>query len=164
MKDDEKKVSVPAVPRARTRGLLIQELSEELLVYDLDSNQAHCLNKTAALVWRHCDGKMTVSQIARVLENETKLRADDEVVLMAYHQLAKRQLMEDEIPTMWKATRINRREVMHRIGSAVAVSLPVVSSIIAPKAVEAANCLPSGQPCTSSAQCCSGVCNASSCS
>ena len=164
MKDDEKKVSVPAVPRARAKGLLTQELSEELLVYDLDNNQAHCLNKTAALIWKHCDGKMTVSQIASFLETETKLRADADVVLMACVQLAKSNLMEDQIPSMWKTPRLTRRDVMHRIGSALAVSLPVVSSIIAPKAVEAANCLTSGQPCTTSAQCCSGVCNAGSCS
>ncbi len=45
------------LPRARKEGLLIQELPEEVLVFDLSTAKAHCLNHTAALVWRRCDGK-----------------------------------------------------------------------------------------------------------
>ncbi len=163
MKGDKLKVIDSAVPRARTERLLIQELATELLVYDLDNNKAHCLNQTAALIWKLCDGKMTVSQIARALESETKLRADDEVVLMACHQLAKSQLLPGEIPSMSITRGMTRRDVIQGLGSAVAVSLPVVSSIIAPGAVQAATCRPPGQACTTGAQCCNGVCNAGTC-
>lgn len=157
------KVNGPVAPRARMERLLIQELADETLVYDLDRNEAHCLNQTAALVWRHCDGRRTVTQIARALENETKLRVNDEVVLMACHQLAKRHLMQDEISIMSIAAGITRRDVVQRIGWTVAVSLPVVSSIVAPDAVQAATCRPPGQACTTGAQCCNGVCNAGTC-
>ena len=157
------KISESVAPQARTDRLLIQELAEEILIYDLDTNKAHCLNQTAALVWEHCDGKTTITQIAKILETETNHIVDNEVVLMACHQLAKRQLLQGEMPYRAAWSRVSRREVIRRLGTAAAVSLPVVSSIIAPNAVEAANCLPSGQACTTSAQCCSGVCNAGSC-
>ena len=40
-------------PRARTEGLVVTELPDELLVYDLERHRAHCLNPTAALVFKH---------------------------------------------------------------------------------------------------------------
>jgi hypothetical protein len=43
-------------PEARKDGLVIQDLPEEILVYDLNTNKAHCLNQTAAYVWQACDG------------------------------------------------------------------------------------------------------------
>ena len=38
----------PLNPIARSNGLVVQEMPDEVLVYDLDSNKAHCLNETAA--------------------------------------------------------------------------------------------------------------------
>lgn len=157
------KVSDLPVPSARTERLLIQELQDELLVYDLASNKAHCLNQTAALVWTHCDGKLSVSQIASVLENETGSQVDDQVVLLACHQLATCKLLQGEVLAKSISSRLSRRDVIRRAGAAVAVSLPVVSSIVAPGAVQAATCIPSGRACTTGAQCCSSVCNAGTC-
>ncbi len=53
---------------------------------------------------------------------------------------------------------MSRREVMRRMGWASAVTLPLVTSIVAPTASQAATSFPSGFPCESSAQCCSGHC------
>ena len=38
-------------PIARHAGLVIQEMPDEVLVYDMDSNKAHCLNETGSL-WK----------------------------------------------------------------------------------------------------------------
>ena len=160
----EVKAADPSVPRARTDRLLTQELGDELLVYDLDSNEAHCLNQTAALVWKHADGKMSVSQIACLLANVTGSQVHEEVVLMACHQLGKCKLLQGQLPGSSKSPRLSRRDLIRRIGSAAAISLPLVSSIVAPGAVQAATCIPSGQACTTGAQCCTGVCNAGTCS
>ena len=46
---------------ARQNGLVVQEMPGEVLVYDLDSNKAHCLNESAATVWRSCDGNNSVA-------------------------------------------------------------------------------------------------------
>ena len=55
--------STAALPRARKDGLVIKELSNETLVYDLERDEAHCLNQTAGLVWKQCDGRTTVTKI-----------------------------------------------------------------------------------------------------
>jgi hypothetical protein len=41
------------LPRVRKKNLIIDELADEVLVYDLDRHKAHCLNRTAALVWKN---------------------------------------------------------------------------------------------------------------
>ena len=51
-------------PLARKEGLVIQELPDEVLVYDLDRDRAHCLNQTAAFVWQRCDGRTSTVEIA----------------------------------------------------------------------------------------------------
>ncbi|MDQ2746969.1 MAG: PqqD family protein [Acidobacteriota bacterium] len=57
-------------PVARREGLVIQEMPEEVLVYDLATDKAHCLNQTAAFVWKSCDGAHTVQDIARLFGDE----------------------------------------------------------------------------------------------
>lgn len=149
------------VPEARKEGLVVQHLSDEVLIYDQRRHKGHCLNQTAALVWKHCDGKTSASEIAHLLEEELKTPVKEEVVWLALEQLGKTHLLSNQV-TLAQAG-ITRREVMKRIGLAAAVSLPVVMSITAPTAVQAATCRPSGQSCTTSTECCVPICNAGKC-
>src|SRR5712691_3388551 len=82
------------VPRARVEGLVIQELPDEVLVYDLDRHRSHCLNRTAAMVWRHCDGRTSVEQMARLLQQELSLSADEEVVRWILDRLGRAHLLQ----------------------------------------------------------------------
>ncbi|HSE36933.1 MAG TPA: PqqD family peptide modification chaperone [Blastocatellia bacterium] len=151
------------MPEARRDGLVVQELSGEVLVYDLKRNKAHCLNSTAALVWEYCDGKTSVTGIARAIEGRTNGPVEEDLVWLGVEQLSKSDLLRERATLPNETVGLSRREVMKRIGLAAAVALPVVTSIIAPSAVQAATCIPSGQGCTGSAQCCSGVCSGGTC-
>jgi len=151
------------MPEARRDGLVVQELSDELLVYDRDRNKAHCLNRTAALVWNHCDGNRSVTEIARVISREAKVPVDEDLVWLGVEQLSEIHLLRGHGMATQYENGVSRREVMRRIGLTAAIALPVVTSIIAPTATQAANCRTAGQSCTASAQCCSGVCNAGTC-
>lgn len=51
--------------RVREEDLLIRELGEELLIYDLRRHRAYCLNQTAAFIWRLADGRTSVREMAR---------------------------------------------------------------------------------------------------
>lgn len=152
------------VPRARTEGLVIQELPDEVLVYDRNRDKAHCLNQTAALVWKYCDGKTTVPSMAKRLEHDLKTeRVDEKVVLYALGQLSKDHLLEESFVAPAMMAGLTRREMVRVLGLAAVVAVPVVTSIVAPTPAQAATCLSSGASCTSSAQCCSGVCNVNVC-
>ena len=158
-----KREKVQLIPAARRLGLVVQELSGEVLVYDRERNKAHCLNSTAARVWEYCDGATSVAQIARAIEREINAPVDEDVIWLGVEQLSKTHLLQEGAKLPEHKSGLSRREVMKRIGLAAAVALPVVTSIIAPSAAQAANCLPSGSACTASAQCCSGLCSASVC-
>jgi hypothetical protein len=146
------------MPRARQEKLLVHELADEVLVYDLKRHKAHCLNRTAALVWNRCDGQSSVTEIARLLEHEMGTSVDEDVVRLALNQLERVGLLGERPSQAMGTVRVRRRELMRRMGLAAAVSLPLVVSILSPTSAQAQSCGASGTLCTSHAQCCSGVC------
>jgi hypothetical protein len=154
------KENAGSIPRARREGLVIQELPDEVLVYDRERDKAHCLNQTAALVWGYCDGKTTVPTMARHLERDLNTDiVDEKIVWYALDQLSKDHLLEDNIVPPDLLAGMSRRQMVRVLGVAAAVvAIPMVTSIIAPTPAQAATCLPSGSACSSSAQCCSGNC------
>jgi hypothetical protein len=145
-------------PRARKDGLIVQKLPDETLVYDLERDRAHCLNQTAAIVWQHCDGQSSAKEIARALKDKTKQPVDERLVWLAIEQLGRNHLLKETPALPRHLTGINRRELVRALGLTAAVAIPVVASIIAPLPAQAATCLPPGASCTSSAECCSGLC------
>ena len=149
-------------PQARTRGVIVEHLADEVLVYDLERDRAHCLNQTAARVWEMCDGQKSVTQIAAEIDAKAESQASEEVVWLAVEQLSRAGLMEGKVKRAGEKG-MGRREVIKRIAVAAAIGVPVVTSIVAPTASHAANCIPTGGGCTTSANCCSGVCNAGRC-
>lgn len=144
-------------PRARKEGLLVQELSDEVLVYDLECDKAHCLNPTAALVWKYCDGHTTVEQITRLLEKSLGTIVDEDVVWCALNQLEKDKLLGEQVTWPVGMERISRRTLIRRVGMA-AVLLPLITTITAPTAMASnSNCIPpSGTGCNA-LPCCNGA-------
>jgi hypothetical protein len=150
-------------PRARAEGLVVRELPEEVLVYDLDTHKAMCLNRTAALVWKNCDGRRDVAAIARALGAEFDAPVAEEVVWLALERLSRERLLAERVCRPASRASLPRREVIKKLGLAAAIALPAITAIIAPTAAEAVTCLPSGASCTDSAQCCHGVCSGGTC-
>jgi hypothetical protein len=147
-------------PRARTEGLVVHELPDEMLVYDRDRDKAHCLNQTAALVWKYCDGKTTVSNMAEQLGRDLRAeRVEENVIWYALDQLGKDNLLDEAVTPPAILLGMSRREMVRVLGVAAAVAVPLVTSIIAPTPAQAATCLTPGTGCGTSAQCCSGLCN-----
>lgn len=155
--------TAPAKPKARAEGVVVRELSDEVLVYDLDTHKAVCLNSTAAAVWRLCDGRRTASDIRRALEESAGGAVPEELVWLALEQLGRDKLLDARPPRPVELAGLSRREMIRRVGLAAAVALPAVASIVAPTPAQAASCLPSGAGCSESARCCSGLCNGNTC-
>lgn len=146
------------LPRMRAHGLAIDDLPDEVLVYDLERHQAHCLNRSAALVWRGCDGNSSPAEIARRLTVELDSPFSEDLVWLALNELEKRQLLEQPATVPAQFAVLSRRQMVRRLGLAAALAVPVVTSIVAPSAAEAATCIPSGSPCSNTVLCCT-VCN-----
>jgi len=147
-----------ALPKGRTTELIIKRLEKEILVYDRRCDQAHCLNSPAALVWAHCDGRTTIAEMTQLLEAEMQAPIRPELVWLALEQLDKSRLLEGPLPATSDAEKPTRRGLVTRLGVAMAVTVPLISSITAPTVAQAASCLPTGATCTGNAQCCSNNC------
>jgi Coenzyme PQQ synthesis protein D (PqqD) len=171
----------PSVPCAREEALLIEELPDELLVYDLERHRAHTLNRTAALVWRQCDGRTTIAEMAARLHRELDLPADERVVWMALARLQRAHLLQERIATPGSSADYTRRALLRKLALAggLTLLLPAVQSIVAPTVADAATVLTThecsqgghtGQCCTILKNCpspmtgqCHFVCNGSNC-
>ena len=70
-------------PLSRRDQLVVQEHDGEVLIYDLRSNKAFCLNATAALVWQACNGKLEISEIAERISKQLNETASEELVWLA---------------------------------------------------------------------------------
>ena len=145
------------MPNARKEGLIVQELADELLVYDRDRYKAYCLNRTAALVWNHCDGQTAATEIAQRMQQELETPVDQQLVWLALKQLSGSRLLQEEIALPEQMARVSRRQVLRRIGLSAAVGVPLIMAITAPMATAQASCARQGQSCALIA-CCAG-CN-----
>lgn len=131
-----KQANEKIMPRARKDDLVVKGLDDEVLVYDLQRDKAHSLNSSAAFIWKKCNGRRTVSEVAEALSKEFKVPADEQTVWLALDQLSKFNLLEAKVTRPAGVPHISRRQMM-RIGAAAAFALPVIVSIVAPTAANA---------------------------
>jgi hypothetical protein len=158
------KDSINQLPKARKAKLIVKELEGETLVYDLEADKAHCLNETAARIWKHCDGNNGVGEIAKLVADETKAELDARIVWLALDQLEKFSLLEAVPERPAFLAGLNRRQLIRDAGLA-ALALPVIMSIASPAPGQAAspcqsttpNSRPPGCPCTNPSQCSNGA-------
>lgn len=66
-------------PRARRDDLEIQRMGDELVIYDLRSNEAHALDALATDVFDLADGSRTVAEIAHLLQERRSATTTDDV-------------------------------------------------------------------------------------
>ncbi|HEY7958118.1 MAG TPA: PqqD family protein [Polyangia bacterium] len=138
-------------PQARTDDLVVKELGDETLVYDLGRHRAHCLNRTAGLIWRAADGRRNLAEIAREASRSLGATVDEEVVRCALDELARARLV-----TSYKSAGATRRQVLRGL----AFALPAVLTVMAPTSAYAAqSCLGAGKKCDrrKAPPCCPGL-------
>jgi len=170
-------------PNSRKNNIVVKEVDNEILIYDTETKKAFCLNETSALVWKFCDGKTNRSEIGRMAANKLGHKVDDAIVWLALEELRKDGLLSEEMETHTHYNGLTRRQVLRSIGITSAVSLPIVTSLVAPRASYAQSCVgvgtnPPGQllvdidcpfpgpPCSCASfftSCCSGSASVDSC-
>jgi hypothetical protein len=138
-------------PKARHDQLLAEDVNDELVVYDLDRGTVHLLNPVAAFVWKRCDGRTTVAELATLLQAELDLLESEDVVLLALHELEDAQLLEEGGAASTATRAFSRRQMLARLGVAagIGLTLPLIESMNPPPAYAAVSVFNpcSGQSC-----------------
>ena len=112
-------------PRARSEDLIVEELGEELLVYDTKADRGHSLSPEAARVWRRCDGRTPTGGLSAQLD------LDIESVKRALEELESCELLEAPAETGLGQTRRELSVKMVKTAGAVAAA-PMILSVAAP--------------------------------
>src|SRR5947199_4707701 len=125
-------------PLARKDKLVVRELGEEVLVYDLTRNKAFCLNGLAGAVWKQSDGQKSATRIADDLSEEFGATIDDEAVWSAIDQLGRDHLLEYCVTKQSSGPVVTRRQQMKSLGRAAAIAGRIVAALAVPKGAAAA--------------------------
>lgn len=146
------------LPKSRNENIVVQNFAGEALIYDFLTDKVFCLNETATLVYQCCDGKTTFEEL------RVKHKLTDKLIFFALDKLREENLLDEEEKYVSPLAGKSRRDVLRCVGLASLVALPVISIMIAPKAVNAASVFAPGsrtlrQTCNTSTDCAAGAAN-----
>jgi hypothetical protein len=118
--------------------LCVQPVADEVLIYDQRSRHIRRLNRTAALIWRHCDGRRSIRDLTELARSELNApQLKENVVQRAVDRLDKSGLLvEAPAHTRRAAPRIRRAGRGRQFAGA---HMPVVASFLAPTPIMAAS-------------------------
>lgn len=160
-------------PKSREEEIVVQRANDEVLIYDLRSNKALCLNETSALVWEACDGYRDNDEIRSFVSEKLGKEAGGDLVWLALEQLKREGLVDAETEVESRFEGMSRREVIRKIGIGSMIALPVIASMVAPQAAYAISVCPTTNPpgcpggggsrppgcaCSGNGNCTSGTC------
>lgn len=146
------------LPQSRNENIVVQNLENEILIYDLLINKAFCLNQTSAIVYQNCDGITTCDEL------KSKYKLTDDLIFLTLDKLREQNLLDEKEKFVSPHADVSRREAIRRAGLASLAALPVISVLLAPQAVNAASAFAPGsrtlrQTCSISRNCASSAPN-----
>ncbi len=122
-------------PLSKKDFFVVEEMANEVLVYDTIKHKLHVLNPTAASVWNSCDGKTGIPDIAGKLNAGSDGRINEDVTWLALEELEKNGLMEGTVNV--PQDHLSRRAMIKKAAAAAALALPLVTTLIAPSPARA---------------------------
>jgi hypothetical protein len=126
-------------PKAIT-NILVEEMSDEVLVYDLDRHRAHCLNPTAAFLLQHADGTRDLGQLTSLAAEEFDTPASEEVIRVGLKRLERAKLVRwDAQPSVPEG--MSRRKALRQLAT-LGLAIPAVMTIVSPLAAQGATTIP----------------------
>jgi hypothetical protein len=115
------------LPRARTKGLIIEHSADGTLIYDTEHQRAYSLEPLTAAIWTRCDGRTPLEDLAAAGET-FGVEAGQDVVDLALTELADAGLISD-----WErspaSARVSRRTLLKRVAALVGVTSILVPGI-----------------------------------
>ncbi len=144
-------------PLSRKANIVVQDLENEFLIYDLKIHKAFCLNETTTLAYQLCDGTKTIAEISDLMSKKLQMLVSEDFVWLALGELKKANLLENGDDLKNSFDGLSRREIVKKVGLASMIALPLITCVVAPTALMAqsnllplfAACSPTTPPCAS---------------
>jgi hypothetical protein len=150
-------------PRPRTEGIVTERVDDDLVVYDQESHQAHCLSGAAVL------GLGALRRRALDGGDRRELALEPELVERALGELSRCGLLDEGPVPVRDYSRREAAVRLAKVGGA-AFTAPLIYSVVIGSAAAAASCKVNGVTVTTTcsasgsgtkgtdATCCSGTC------
>lgn len=119
-----------AMPAQRA-DLVAMDASHETFLYDQKRFQGFALNEHATLVWQKCDGQTPIHRVIDEVAAKAGQDVAPAVVWQALHRLHKAGLLASE-PQVPPKPMFRSRRAFLQFAGAMAVCLPVVTSVLVP--------------------------------
>ena len=136
------------IKQVKGSHLIEQSLSDELVIFDKETNKAHMLDARAAAIYRAAEKGCSIDDVMAVVEGGTDAEKRAAAQL-GIQDLETAGLVMSSLP------RMPRRGLLKTLG--VAAALPMVISIMAPSPAAAASNLARGVTCSTGDTCLSGA-------
>lgn len=126
-------------PRRKENGLFVQQLGDELVVFNHTTYKASSLNASAAFVFNLCDGSRTRDMLAAEVSTKqgVSVAEAEAIVDLALERFSRQGLLAESVPPARGDRLITRRKVLQHLATAAvvaAVAIPMVASLPAPSA------------------------------
>jgi hypothetical protein len=147
------------VSAARSEDLLIENVGDETVVYDLETKEAHCLKAVAAFVFAHADGTRSLTEITEMARGLSRPEIGEQEILEAVEQLEEIDLLAR--PLVALEDGLSRRQMVKQVaytGAAAVTATTLITTIAAPSAMAACTGQQGGCSCTGNGDCKSGHC------
>ena len=96
------------LPKAQVADIVVQDLKDEVLIYDLQTHKAYNLNETSAIVYKACDGETEFAELKR------RYNFTVDLICLALDGLKKNDLISDcEAGNYFK--ELSRREAIRLV-------------------------------------------------
>ena len=148
------------------KGLHLNRLDDELLVYDAQEEVVHLLNETTACVLELLrDGTLTQDEIEAQITQRTGAGPSESVFLLAVDELRKANLLEDLADNAEPLNDLTRRAMLRKMAmtGAAALLIPAVTTLSPRRAYGQASlggvCREKKECCTVDADCCHDKCD-----
>lgn len=109
---------------------IVEQLMNEVMIYDQKRKKAFCLNPQAAFIWQHCDGKTTITELVTLLQEDSAEVPSVALVRFALETLAADGLLEPATFQSEVKPGVTRRSLIQKFGLTAAMSLPVVTGLL----------------------------------
>lgn len=126
-------------PVARTERLVVENVGDEAVIYDLDTNVAHALKPLAAAVFMYADGKNSPAEIAELVSYRVDASVSEDDVNDALAQLDSLSLLASPVIQVIDGG-LSRRDALKAF-AAVGAGTALISSVAAPAALAGSSCV-----------------------
>ena len=128
------------LPVARTEDLVVQQLDQEILIYDLKTNKAYCLNETSSIIFQACAKNTSFGELKRMH------KFSEDIIFLALDELRRENLLAENQQYNSPFSGMSRREAIRKVGFASVAALPVIAFLVAPTAVMSASACRCARP------------------